>query len=233
MIKNSEELTKRKSTVLFHPNWHKGVVGIVASRLIEHYYRPTIVLGETNGILTGSARSVSGFNVYDAIEACSNLLDGYGGHMYAAGINLRKENFQAFSEKFEAVVSQTITNDLLTPKIDIDLTIDLNEIDQKFFNILSQMAPFGPGNLKPILVTKNLVDSGYSKIVGKDASHLKLSVKHPGDVKSIDGIAFAKAEFYPMVSKSKFALCYSLFENEFRGKKNLQIDIRDIQKCED
>jgi single-stranded-DNA-specific exonuclease len=231
MIKNSEVLSNRKSTVLFHPNWHKGVVGIVASRLIEHFYRPTIILSETDGILTGSARSVNGFNIYDAIEACSEFLDGYGGHMYAAGINLKKENFEAFSEKFEAVVNETITKDLLTPKIDVDLKINLEDIDQKFFNILSQMAPFGPGNLRPVLVSKNLVDSGYSKVVGKDASHLKLSVRHTQNTKTIDGIAFGKADFYPTISNESFALCYSLFENEFRGNKSIQMDVRDIQKC--
>jgi len=232
-IEISEVQKNKKSTVLFHPDWHKGVLGIVASRLLEHYYRPTIVLNENNGILTGSARSVVGFNIYDAIDACSEYLLGYGGHMYAAGLSLKKENFEAFQNAFEQVVQQRITNDLLIPKIDVDLTIEISDINQKFYNILRQMAPFGPGNMNPILVMKDLRDSGQSKVVGKDLSHLKLSIKQHDLPQAIDGIAFGKADFYPLISSKPFSLCFSLTENEFRDKKTLQLDVVDIRSCEE
>ena len=232
-IKNSEELIKRKSTVLCNPNWHKGVVGIVASRLIEHFYRPTIILTETDGILTGSARSVKGFNVYEAIDSCSDLLEGYGGHMYAAGLNLKKENFEAFNQRFEDYVAQTITPDQLVPKIDVDLKINLSDINQKFYNIVKQMSPFGPGNMKPIFVSQKLYDSGKSKIVGKDASHLKLSVKQAENNTTIDGIAFSKAHCYENIKSKAFSLCFNLAENEFMGRTSLQLEVKEIQKCEE
>ena len=229
MIENSDELTNRKTSVLFNPNWHKGVVGIVASRLIEHYYRPTIILSESDGILTGSARSVPGFNVYEAIEACSKWLDGYGGHMYAAGISLKKENLEAFRECFEKTVSEQITKDLLTPKIEIDLALEPDEINQKFFNIIQQMAPFGPGNMKPVFAMQHVEDNGQSRVVGKDATHLKLGVCKSGAAQSMNGIAFGMAHHYPEISRNKFAVCFNLYENNFNGRKSIELDVKDIQ----
>lgn len=158
MIDGSEELIKRKSTVLFHPDWHKGVIGIVASRLIERYYRPTIVLTESNGMATGSARSVKDFDVYDAIEACSDLLEQFGGHKYAAGLSMKLENLAAFQKKFEEVVSSTIKDHMLIPEIAIDAELKLSDITPKFFRILKQFEPFGPGNMSPVFMSKNIVD---------------------------------------------------------------------------
>ena len=232
-VNSNPDLLNKKSTVLCDSNWHKGVVGIVASRLVEEFYKPTIILTESDGILTGSARSVKGFNIYEAVDACSHLIEGYGGHMYAAGLNLKKENFEAFVEKFEEYVSNKITPDLLIPKIEVDLKIKLSDINQKFYNIIKQMSPFGPGNMEPIFVMQKLNDSGQSKIVGKDETHLKLSVKQEDGNNTINGIAFGKAECYPKISKSKFSLCFHLSENEFRGHKSLQLDVKEIQNCDE
>ena len=233
-VNSNHELLNKKSTVLCDSNWHKGVLGIVASRLVEQFYKPTIILTETDGILTGSARSVKGFNIYEAIDACSHLIEGYGGHMYAAGLNLKKENFEAFVKEFEEYVANKITPDLLIPKIEIDLKIKLSDINQKFYNIIKQMSPFGPDNMEPVFVMQKLDDTGQSKIVGKDETHLKLSVKQEDSKKNIlTGIAFGKAEYYPSISKSKFALCFHLSENEFRGNKNLQLDVKEIQNCDE
>lgn len=231
-IKSDPVLLHKKSTVLFDPNWHKGVIGIVASRLIEQFYRPTVILTLSNGLITGSARSVKGFNVYEAIDACSDLLEGYGGHMYAAGLNMKPDNFEAFAERFDQFVNQKITPDLLVPKIEVDLKIRIDSINQKFYNIVKQMAPFGPGNMRPIFVLQDLNDSGNSRIVGKDSSHLKLSVeqKDEENIKhSIDGIAFGKADHYDQISQAPFSVCFNLSENHFRGKTSLQMDVRDIQ----
>jgi len=232
-INNDSALLNKKSTVLCNPNWHKGVLGIVASRLVEQFYRPTIILTESDGILTGSARSVKGFNVYEAIDSCSSLLEGYGGHMYAAGLNLKKENFEAFAEKFDNFVANKITPDLLIPKIEVDLKINVSDIDQKFYNIIKQMSPFGPENMEPIFVMQKLDDSGQSKVVGKDETHLKLSVKQEGSNNILNGIAFGKADCYPKISQSKFSLCFHLSENEFRGHKSLQLDVKEIQHCDE
>lgn len=228
VINQSEALINKKSTVLFNSEWHKGVVGIVASRMIEHFYRPTVILTESNGMLTGSARSVRGFNVYEAIDSCSDLLNGYGGHMYAAGLNLKKENLEQFIERFESFVSKKITKDQLTPKIEIDLKINLDDIDSKFYNIVRQMSPFGPGNMRPVFAIDHLLDNGNSKIVGKDMSHLKLSVKQSGSSSNMNGIAFSKADFYPQMKDSEFSACFNLSENEFRGKVSLEMEVKDL-----
>ena len=231
-IKESKELISRKTTVLCNSNWHKGVVGIVASRMMEHYYRPTIILTESNGILTGSARSVRNFNIYEAIDSCSDLLEGYGGHMYAAGLNLKKENFEAFNKRFETYVSDKITNDQLIPIIEVDQKINIDDIDRKFYNIIKQMSPFGPGNMRPVFVLDKLKDSGYSKIVGKDKSHLKISVKQDNFADILNGIAFSKAYFYPKMEKNKaFSACFNLGINEFRGKQNIEMEVKDLQVC--
>ena len=231
-IEESEVLINKKTTVLCNPNWHKGVVGIVASRMMEHYYRPTIILTESNGILTGSARSVRNFNIYEAIDSCSDLLEGYGGHMYAAGLNLKKENFEAFNKRFEKFVSDKITPDQLIPVIEIDQKIDIDDIDRKFYSIIKQMSPFGPGNMRPVFVLEKLKDSGYSKIVGKDATHLKISVKQENKSDILNGIAFSKADFYPKMKKNKtFSACFNLSINEFRGKQTIEMEIKDLQVC--
>jgi single-stranded-DNA-specific exonuclease len=228
IIENNVELISKKTTVLFHTEWHKGVVGIVASRLIEKYYRPTIVLTESNGKATGSARSVKGFDIHAAIEACADLLEQFGGHKYAAGLTLKLENIKAFQERFELIVSKTIEEHMLIPEVEIDAEISLEDITPKFYNILKQFEPFGPGNMAPVFLTKNLIDKGYVKIVGND--HLKMDVI-PDNKKmpSFPAIAFGQAPcFEKIYSKAKFDACYSIEENEFNGKITLQLNIKDL-----
>jgi single-stranded-DNA-specific exonuclease len=228
-IKSDEFLQSSKSTVIFNPEWHKGVIGIVASRLTEEYYRPTIVLTQSNGLITGSARSVKDFDIYDAIEACSDLLEHFGGHKYAAGLSLKPENFEKFRMKFEIEVAKSLTENMLTPEIEIDDNIQLKDINSKFYNILKQFAPFGPGNMSPIFQTDNVKDAGYSKVVGNN--HIKLSVISP-DVSSypFSGIAFQQAQSFTYIQKGfPFSICYHIEENEWNGKTSLQLNVKDIK----
>ncbi len=229
MIENNVELIERKSTVLFHPDWHKGVIGIVASRLTEKYYRPTVVLTESNGKATGSARSVKDFDVYDAIEACADLLEQFGGHKYAAGLTLKLENVEAFQNKFEEIVSATIQEYMLVPEIEIDAELELKEITPKFFRILKQFAPFGPGNMAPVFMSKTLVDKGQVRIVGNN--HLKMDVEkmqHPKQ--NFSAIAFGLGNYFDAVLRKKtFSACYAIEENEFNGTVSLQLNIKDMK----
>jgi len=223
-----------KSTVVFHENWHKGVIGIVASRLIEHHYRPTIVFTESNGMLTGSARSVSGFDVYEAIESCSDFIVQFGGHKYAAGLSIKKEQLSAFSKKFEEVVSATILDEQCAPEILIDAEIDINVIDKKLFRILNQMEPFGPQNNRPVFCSKNIIDNGYSRLIGADKSHIKLGVTDHNKTTVIDAIGFRMAYKYPIIEEgSPFDICYVIEENEWNGVVNLQLRIKDIKANEE
>lgn len=227
LIQNDSVLLQRKSTVLYQEHWHKGVVGIVASRLIDHYYRPTIVLTHSNGKVTGSARSVSGFNIYEALHECKDLLENYGGHFYAAGMTMSPENVKTFVERFEEVVSRTIPPELLIPEIEIDAEIKLADIKQPMFNIIKQFEPFGPTNLRPVFITKNVYDyRGYSKVVKEQ--HIKFVVhQHNGEI--IDGIAFGMAEKYSIVQNGAFDIVYSLDENEYNGVTKLQMKVIDIR----
>lgn len=221
----------RKSTVVFSPEWHKGVIGIVASRLIETYYRPTLVFTESKGLLTASARSVKGFDVYNALEACGDLIEQFGGHMYAAGLTIKKVNYQAFKAKFERVVSTTITNEMLTEKIEIDAVIDLNLINNRFYNILKQFEPHGPENLHPVFCTKDVVDNGWTKCVGEDNKHLKVGLRpRYSSAPYMSGIAFNMGEYYSYLSQREpFDVCYALEQNIWRDKVNLQLRIKDIK----
>jgi single-stranded-DNA-specific exonuclease len=229
MIDENTELIKRKSTVLFYPDWHKGVIGIVASRLTEKYYRPTIVLTESNGKATGSARSVKDFDVYDAIEACSDLLEQFGGHKYAAGLTLKLENIEAFQKRFEEVVIATIEDHMLIPEIEIDAELELKEISPKFFRILKQFAPFGPGNMSPVFMTKALIDKGYVRIVGNN--HLKMDLQSANDPReSFPTIAFSQGKHFDDVLRKKtFSACYAIEENEFNGTISLQLNVKDMK----
>lgn len=219
-----------KSTVVFHPDWHKGVVGIVASRLIETHYRPTIVLTENNGKLAGSARSVKGFDVYDAIEACSEYVEQFGGHKYAAGLTLKKENLQAFTAKFEEVVSSTIQEEMLTPQISVDVELNISEINHKLYRILRQMAPFGPGNMSPVFMSKKVVDRGYGRKIGQEQTHLKLSVTDVNRSQFIDCIGFGMADKFALIKDGQqFDIAYALEENEWNGNVNLQLRLKDIR----
>ncbi|MFC6996607.1 single-stranded-DNA-specific exonuclease RecJ [Rufibacter roseus] len=230
MIEDDEFLRSARSTVLFKETWHKGVVGIVASRCIEKYYRPTIILTESNGKATGSARSVHGFDVHQAILACSDLLDQFGGHMYAAGLTMPVENVPAFRERFEQIVSSTILEEQLVPLVEIDALLDFHQITQKFFNILKQMEPFGPGNMAPVFMSRCVYDTGSVRVVGD--SHLKLRLTQDGDI-SFDAIAFGMADFYPRIQKGiPFDVCYCVEENVFRGNITLQLRIKDIRFTE-
>lgn len=221
----------KNSTVLYNPNWHKGVVGIVASRLIETYYRPTIILTESNGFATGSARSVNGFDLYEAINDCSDLLESFGGHMYAAGLTLKPENVQEFKIRFEKIVSERITPDQLIPQVEIDAELNFKDIDDKFYRILKQFAPFGPGNLNPVFFAENVVDNGTGRAVGGDGEHLKLSLLQEDDpFRSIPAIAFGQGKKHSKISNGKaFDIAYTLVENHFRGKTTLQLNVKDIK----
>ncbi len=226
-IRNSEEMLHRKSTVVFEPDWHKGVVGIVASRLIEHYYRPTIVLTQSNGKVSGSARSVVGFNIYEAICECSDLLEAYGGHFYAAGMTMVPENVEAFIQKFEEVVSSTIPPELLTPEIRIDAVLPLSAIEERFFKLLRQFEPFGPGNARPVFMTRGLRNHrGASRIV-KD-NHIRFVVQDR-EGHSADGIGFGLAAKFPYVESGTFDLTYTVEENEFGGQTRLQLKVLDVR----
>jgi len=231
MIDNNPELKNKKSTVLYNRDWHKGVVGIVASRITEHFYRPTIILTESNGLATGSARSVKDFDLYEAIGKCSDLLESYGGHMYAAGLTLKIENIPEFIRRFEEIVEDSITDEQQIEAVEIDAKLQLSEITPKFFRILKQFAPFGPHNMMPVFVSENVLDYGTSRPVGKNLEHLKLDLVEPTGSSSIfPGIAFNQAEHYEAISQGlPFDICYSITENEFRGKTNLQLYIKDIK----
>lgn len=226
MIGSNELLIKRKSTVVFQPHWHKGVVGIVASRLIEKYYRPTIVLTQSGSIVAGSARSVPGFNLYEAIHECREHLLGYGGHFAAAGMTLLPENIEAFSLKFEAVVNERIAPHLLIPVINIDTEIQLADIKPSFYNIICQMEPFGPENMRPVFICRNISDTGNSRVLKEQ--HIKFSLKQ-GNV-MISGIGFNLADKMPLLlTKQPLDFVFTIDENEWNGERSLQLKIIDFR----
>lgn len=229
LIEKSTEYVQGKSTVVFQPHWHKGVVGIVASRLIEYYYRPTIVLTQSGDYIAGSARSVAGFNVYEAIHQCKDLLLGYGGHFYAAGMTLDPSNVDAFRARFEEVVSATITPELLVPEIIIDAEITLKDLRQPFYNILCQMEPFGPENMKPVFLIKHAFDSGYSRIVKEQ--HIKFSLRQDNIL--FNGIGFGMSKKFPLLQMNQpVDVVFTLDENEWNGEKHLQLKVIDFRLSE-
>jgi single-stranded-DNA-specific exonuclease len=226
LIASNESWVNNKSTVLFQSHWHKGVVGIVASRVIEHYYRPTIILTQSGEYAAGSARSVPGFNLYEAIHACKEHLIGYGGHFAAAGMTIELEKIDAFRAKFEEVVSASIHADLLVPEIVIDAVISFKDINRAFYNILAQMEPFGPENLRPVFMTKGVMDTGYSKIVKQD--HLRFSLRENGT--TMTGIGFSMAGKYPLLQNFKKAdVVFKIEENEWNGETSLQLKMIDVR----
>jgi len=226
LIEQNEKWKNRKSTVVFQPHWHKGVVGIVASRLIETYYRPTVVLTKSGDYAAGSARSVPGFNLYEAIHACRELLLGYGGHFAAAGLTLEPEKIELFRNKFEEIVSSTIQEELLVPEIIIDAEISFKEISKPFYEILCQMEPFGPDNLRPVFVTKNVMNTGYSKIVKEE--HIKFSLRQGNDI--ITGIGFGMANKFGLLAlKEPIDIVFKIDENEWNGTTSLQLRIIDFK----
>jgi single-stranded-DNA-specific exonuclease len=217
------------STVVYSENWHKGVIGIVASRLIESFYRPTLVFTKSGNKLAASARSVKGFDVYEALNECSEYLEQFGGHKYAAGLTLDPKNYSAFKNKFEEVVKASIDKNLLIPEITIDLELELSEITPKFFRILQQMGPFGPQNMKPVFKTTSVRDNGYGKTVGSDKSHLKLSIIDGADQKTYNAIGFGLGNKIKSI-KGNFDIAYSLDENEWKGNTSIQLLLKDIKK---
>lgn len=228
MIQSNESLHHKKTTVLYQPHWHKGVVGIVASRLTEHFYRPTIILTKSGDYVAGSARSVAGFNLYEAIHSCRDHLLGYGGHFAAAGLTLLEENVPAFTQSFEESVAATISNELLTPEIVIDAEINFSDIKPGFYKILSQMEPYGPENMRPVFITKNVRDTGASKIVKEQ--HVRLVVKDQNTV--LTGIFFKGADLFPVVQNGNFDIVYTIDENEWNGSVSLQLKVIDIRPSE-
>ncbi|OCX51419.1 single-stranded-DNA-specific exonuclease RecJ [Mucilaginibacter sp. PPCGB 2223] len=227
MIAADAVMVGRKSTVVFNENWHKGVIGIVASRLTEKYYRPTIVLTRSNGHVAGSARSVVGFDLYEALCDCSDLLIQFGGHKYAAGLTMAPENVEAFSQRFEQVVNATITDEMLIQQINIDAELSLKQIDAKFFRILGRFGPFGPENMSPVFITRNVYVSGNASLVG--ANHIKMTVIQEGSP-AFDCIAFNLGEYLPKLAKGiPFDICYTIEENVWREKRSIQLNIKGVK----
>lgn len=227
IIASEPGLADRKTTVVFRDHWHKGVVGIVASRLIETYFRPTVVLTRSGDIVAGSARSVPGFNLYEAIHACREHLLGYGGHFAAAGLSLLPENVPLFAERFEEVVSASIPPELLIPEIGINATVGFPELTMGFYNIMCQMEPFGPGNMRPLLLVRNVTDTGFSKIVKEQ--HLRVVVRQ--DDITFTGIGFFMAGKYPLLQSGPVDIVFSLDENEWNGNTSLQLKLVDIRSA--
>lgn len=232
MISSNEELKNKKTTVLYNKDWHKGVVGIVASRLTDWFYRPTIILTESNGMATGSARSVKDFDLYEAIDHCSDLLESYGGHMYAAGLTLKLENVKRFTEKFDDFVRKNITKKQMIQTIDVDAKLQLSDITPKLMRILKQFEPFGPHNANPVFITEDVLDVGKSRLVGLNSGHIKLEVVEPNSSSMrYSGIAFSQSEKFPLIESGlPFDICYSIVENDFKGKTSIQLLVRDIKR---
>jgi len=228
-IENNELLSKKKTTVLFSPNWHKGVVGIVASRLIEKFYRPTIILTESDGKVSGSARSVKEYDVYNAIEKCSDLLEQFGGHKFAAGLTMKKENLEAFKIKFENIVSASITSDQLIPKVEIDIELNFYEITDKLVRILKQFAPHGPENMTPTFYTKNIFETGWGKVFGNNHLKIELFQKSNPNIR-FQAIAFDKGDYISFFQrKIPMDIVFKIQENEYKGVTTIQLLIEEIK----
>lgn len=232
MIKDSHEYVNRKSIVIYNPNWFKGIIGIVASRLVEEFYKPTIVLTKSSdGLITGSARSVKEFNIYDGIDSCSDLLEHFGGHKFAAGLSMKEENLEEFIEKFEQYVSDNLEETATVPEISVDMALDLSEITHNFMNNLKRFAPFGPGNMEPVFQSNGVVDDGNGRIVGD--KHLKCRVLYPDrSVQLLDVIAFNMKDKLPLIKENrKFDLLYHVEENVWNNTVNIQLNVKDIRAC--
>jgi len=233
IINSQDVYKKRKSIVVYQPHWHKGVIGIVASRLSDEYYKPTVVLTRSNGLISGSARSVPGFDLYKAIDSCRDLLENFGGHMYAAGLSMKEENIQAFTERFEQFVSENILEEQTYPQLEIDAVLEFKDITPKFFRILKQFAPFGPENMKPLFVSKKVFDYGTSRLVGKEQEHLKMELIDSSSENVMNGIAFGMHEYNDhLKALNPLDICYTLEENNFNGNSTIQLMIRDIKTGE-
>ena len=235
MVQNGQSLSKGNATIVYNPQWNKGVVGIVASRLVEAYYRPTVVLTKSNGFVTGSARSISGFDLYEAIESCADLLENFGGHVYAAGLTMKEENLEEFARRIDAFVEKHVNDNMLTPVVQVDARLDFSQITPKFFRILKQFQPFGPGNHNPVFITENVYDAGTGRMVGAGGMHLKLDlVQETQYFHPIPAIAFNMSQFYDYIREGNpFDVCYTIVENYYRGNSSIQLRIRDLHERED
>ena len=233
MVREGKCLSSGNATIVYNPQWHKGVVGIVASRLVEAFYKPTIVFTQSQGgLVTGSARSVHGFDLYDAIESCADLLENFGGHLYAAGLTLIEENLPAFCERIENAISGKIVPQMQVPVVDIDAKLNFSQITPKFLRILKQFQPFGPGNSAPVFITENVYDNGMGRKVGAEGGHLKLELiqeSHPSH--HISAIAFNMADFFDHIKAGNpIDVCYSIVENYYRGTANTQLRVKDLRE---
>ena len=235
MMQSGGNLSDGHATIVYDPSWHKGVVGIVASRLVEAFYKPTIVLTMSNGMVTGSARSVQGFDLYGAIESCADILENFGGHIYAAGLTLKEENLKEFCRRIDEYIGNAMIQEMTAPAINIDAKLDFSRITPKFFRILKQFQPFGPGNSTPVFMTENVYDNGNGRKVGAEGSHLKLElIQEDQPYRHISAIAFNKSSHFDHIQAGNpVDICYSIVENYYRGIANLQLRIKDIHDREE
>lgn len=235
MVQTGNCLCNGSAMIVYNPQWNKGVVGIVASRLVEAYYKPTVVLTKSNGFVSGSARSISGFDLYGAIESCADLLENFGGHVYAAGLTLKEENLSEFARRMDEYISAKIETEMMTPVIEVDSKLNFARITPKFFRILKQFQPFGPGNHNPVFLTENVYDAGTGRKVGAGGVHMKLDlIQEDQPYHQISSIAFNMAEHYDHIKEGNpFDICYSIVENYYRGNSSIQLRIKDLRERED
>ena len=232
MVQNGTALESENVTIVYNPTWNKGVVGIVASRLVEAYYKPTVVLTKSNGFVTGSARSVQGFDLYSSIESCADLLENFGGHVYAAGLTMKEENLEEFCRRMNKFVAGNITREELTPVVEIDARLNFSQITPKFTRILKQFQPFGPGNNNPVFLTEDVYDAGNGRKVGAGGVHLKLDLMQESQpYRQIAAIGFNMAQFYDHIKAGNpIDICYSIVENFYRGSSTVQLRLKDIRE---
>jgi len=235
MVQNGDCLASKNAIVVYNPKWNKGVVGIVASRLVEAFYKPTVVLTKSNGYVTGSARSVAGFDLYQSIEQCSDILENFGGHVYAAGLTLKEENIFEFASRMDSFIAGKITDEMLTPIVEIDAKLNFSQITPKFFRILKQFQPFGPGNNNPVFLTENVYDAGFGRKVGAGGVHMKLDlIQESQPYHRIATIAFNMADYYDYIKAGNpFDTCYSIVENYYRGASSIQLRMKDLHERQD
>jgi len=232
MVAEGTALETENVTIVYNPTWNKGVVGIVASRLVEAYYKPTVVLTKSNGFVTGSARSVQGFDLYSAIESCADLLENFGGHVYAAGLTMKEENLEEFCKRMNRFVSGNITREELTPVVELDARLNFSQITPKFTRILKQFQPFGPGNNNPMFLTEDVYDAGNGRKVGAGGVHLKLDLMQESQpYRQIAAIGFNMADYYDHIKAGNpIDICYSIVENFYRGSSTVQLRLKDIRE---
>ena len=235
MVQSGKSLAREHVTIVYNPNWNKGVVGIVASRLVEAFYKPTVVLTKSNGFVTGSARSAGKFDLYAAIESCADLMENFGGHTYAAGLTLREERLEEFARRMDEFVKDNITEEMLTPVVNIDSELDFSQITPKFFRILKQFQPFGPGNHNPVFMTRNVYDAGDGRKVGAGGAHMKLDlIQEDSPYHKVPAIAFNLADYFDYIKDGNpMDVCYAIVENYYAGTSFTQLRIRDMRKGED